>query len=134
MGLPWFVGCFILAFNGLLVAWIIARPGSQTLFTTVDNLAQIVGPLLLLPFCFRWLAGPRRRNHTDAAAGNTAGAPMKGRPSTPRPGWAPTLLGLGVVTDTLGQSIWTFYTLVLHQQTPFPSWPMRPISAPTPSC
>src|SRR5919204_4507801 len=36
--------------------------------------------------------------------------------------WVPLLLGLGVLTDTIGQSIWTYYEQILHHPTPFPSW------------
>ena len=90
----------VLLFNGLLEGWIVLRPAGHSTYAAVDNYAQVVGPLAMLPFLS--IAFIRRGSpHFPAGA---------------------VLLGLGVVTDTFGQSVWTFYAQVLHRATPFPSW------------
>src|ERR671910_3003968 len=48
----------ILLFNGLLVAWVLLKPGSDRLLAAVVNSAEFVGPLLALPLCFGGLLGP----------------------------------------------------------------------------
>jgi diguanylate cyclase (GGDEF)-like protein len=93
-------------FNGSLLLWIIVKPGSHSLFTAVDNLAQAVGPALALPLCFGW----RIRGAGES------------RPVSRAQLWAPRLLGLAVLTDAIAQAIWSYYTLALGQATPFPSW------------
>ena len=42
-----------LLFNGMLVAWLLLRPGHHALVAAVDNGAQCVGPLLVLLLCMR---------------------------------------------------------------------------------
>src|SRR5215211_1497211 len=50
----------ILLFNGLLVAWVLLKPGSDALVGLVVNTAEFVGPLLVLPLCFGGLLRWRR--------------------------------------------------------------------------
>jgi diguanylate cyclase (GGDEF)-like protein len=103
--LYWGLGLTLL-FNGMLLAWLLLKPGPHALVAAVDNGAQCVGPLLVLPLCVRGAPRPR------GLRGGGAGAAR----------WVPLLLGLGVLTDTIGQSIWTYYEQILHHPTPFPSW------------
>jgi hypothetical protein len=96
------------AFNGGLFALLVFRPLSHNALVTVDNWAQFVGPLLVLPLCFAgpvswlawWRSGRRRLSYQDLVA---------------------PLIGLGIFSFAAGQIVWTFYELVLHQATPFPS-------------
>jgi diguanylate cyclase (GGDEF)-like protein len=96
----------VVLFNALLLIWILAEPVNHTLYTAVDNLAQAVGPLLVLPLCFAW------RIQAGAGSRQVSRAQL----------WAPRLLGLGVLADVIAQAIWNYYTLILGQPTPFPSW------------
>ncbi len=96
---------FIVVYNLALLLWILLRPASENVYTTVDNLAQVVGPVAMLLVGFIWLApGTADRGGVDAATR-----------------WASRCLALGVVADAIAQSIWNYYSLVLHQATPFPS-------------
>ena len=83
--LYWGLGLTVL-FNGMLLAWLLLKPGHHALVAAVDNGAQCVGPLLVLPLCVRGAPPPR------GLRGGGAGAPR----------WVPLLLGLGVLTDTVG--------------------------------
>ena len=51
----------ILLFNGLLLAWVLLKPGGDHLLALVVNAAQFVGPLLALPLCFGGLLRWKRR-------------------------------------------------------------------------
>src|SRR2546423_1406624 len=89
-----------IVFNVLLLGWILFKPGSHGTFTAVDNIAQVVGTVLLLPLSFwGYRSAIKQRGHL----------------------LAPILLGLGVFGFALGQGIWTYYEQVLQQATPFPS-------------
>jgi hypothetical protein len=91
----------ILLFNGLLVAWVLLKPGSDRLLALVVNTAEFVGPLLVLPLCFGGLLRPvwrRGEFQTDVEPAVTI-----------RLRWAPVLLGLGIVSWILGQAIFTYY-------------------------
>jgi len=46
----------ILLYNGLLAAWLALRPAPAPVIQAVDNVAQCVGPLLVLPLCWGGLA------------------------------------------------------------------------------
>ena len=101
----WYTAGLIAAFNLLLLAWLVLKPGSHAVFVAVDNVAQFVGPLLVVPLCF---LGSRR--------GDTP------RVRTTQQ-WAPRLLGLGALSEAVGQIIYTIYEQVLHYPSvPFPSW------------
>ena len=71
--------------NGLLAAWLVLHPGTSGLFTGVDNLAQCAGLLLGAALCLP----------VTGAARHAAGR------------WASRFLGLGIVAETIGQSIYT---------------------------
>ncbi|HKC74261.1 MAG TPA: EAL domain-containing protein, partial [Chloroflexota bacterium] len=101
----WYTAGLIAAFNLLLLAWLMLKPGSHAVFVAVDNVAQCVGPLLVVPLCF---LGGRR--------GDTPRVRTAQR-------WAPCLLGLGALSYAGGQIIYTIYQQVLHYPSvPFPSW------------
>src|SRR3712207_5733834 len=76
----------ILLFNGLLVAWVLLRPGSDRMLAAVINSAQFAGPLLTLPLCFggllRWSGWRRGVSQPSVEPAVTIGQR-----------WAPILLG-----------------------------------------
>src|SRR5215218_4652784 len=104
----------ILLFNGLLVAWVLLKPGSDRMLAAVVNAAEFVGPLLVLPLCFggllrrRWWRGVSQTDVGPAAV--TIGRR-----------WAPVLLGLGILSWVLGQMVFTYYEWALRQPPPLPS-------------
>jgi serine phosphatase RsbU (regulator of sigma subunit) len=103
----------ILLFNGLLVAWVLLKPGSDRMLALVVNTAEFVGPLLALPLCFGGLLRRlwrRGESQTDVEPAVTT-----------RQRWAPVLLGLGIISWVLGQATFTYYEWVLRQPPPLPS-------------
>src|ERR671921_768214 len=50
--LLWGIASLILLFNALLVAWVLLKPASDAVVALVLNVAEFVGPLLVLPLCF----------------------------------------------------------------------------------
>src|SRR3989440_3337300 len=114
-GFFWPGASFILLFNGLLLCWLLVKPGGHDLTVAVDDILQVLGPLLALPLC---LVGGR--TGWRAWRGNAAGYDERPRvrPARHR---APVLLGFGVLSFTVGEGIWAIYELVLHRP-PFPSW------------
>src|SRR3712207_4397087 len=65
--LLWRIASVILLFNGLLATWVLLKPGSDAVVAIVVNVAEFVGPLLVLPLCFGGLRRPwrRRTSRTD---------------------------------------------------------------------
>src|SRR5215208_4307213 len=109
----WRVAVMILLFNGLLVVWVLIKPGSDATLALVVNSAQFVGPLLVVPLCFgRLLRLMWRRglSQTDIGPAVTRGQR-----------WPPILLGLGILCWVFGQALFTFYEWVLGQPPPLPS-------------
>lgn len=53
----------ILAFNVLLVAWVLLQPAGPRVSPIVSNIGGFVGPLLALPLCF---GAPWRRRTSPA--------------------------------------------------------------------
>src|SRR5215210_1696225 len=100
----------VLLFNGLLVAWVLLKPGSDVMLALVVNSAEFVGPLLVLPLCF-----VRRRWGRGASQAHVGPAVTRGQR------WAPVLLGLGILSWVFGQMVFTYYEWVLHQPPPLPS-------------
>src|SRR5919106_2410302 len=109
----WRAASLVLLFNGLLVGVVLFKPLSDATLALVVNMAQFVGPLLVVPLCFggllRWMCG---RGTSQAPLGS---AVTRGRR------WAPVLLGLGILSWVLGQAIFTYYEWVLGQPPPLPS-------------
>src|SRR5919112_2965400 len=83
----WRAASLILLFNGLLVAWVLLKPGSDAMLAAVVNAAQFVGPLLALPLCFGGLLRPMWRRGDSRTEVRSA--------VTINQRWAPVLLGLG---------------------------------------
>src|SRR5215211_2312990 len=103
----------VLLFNGLLVAWVLLKPGSDAMLALVVNSAEFVGPLLVVPLCFGGLV--RRMWGRGASQAHVGPVVTRGQH------WAPILLGLGLLSWVLGQMIFTFYEWVLGQPPPLPS-------------
>jgi len=100
-------------FNGLLLASVLLKPGSDAIVALVVNAAEFVGPLLVLPLCFGGLLGRiwrRGEPQLDAVPAVTRGKR-----------WAPVLPGLGIISWVLGQALFTYYEWVLRQPPPLPS-------------
>jgi HAMP domain-containing protein len=110
--LLWRIARLILLFNGLLVAWVLLKPASDAVVAIVVNVAEFVGPLLVLPLCFGGLRRLWRRgtSRTDKGTAVTIGQR-----------WAPVLLGIGILSFALGQMVFTYYEWVLQQAPPLPS-------------
>jgi PAS domain S-box-containing protein len=103
----------ILLFNGPLVAAVLFKLGSDATLALVVNTAEFIGPLLVVPLCFggllRWMW---RRGSSEARVGPAVRRGQR---------WAPVLLGLGILSWALGQSLFTYYEWVLGQPPPLPS-------------
>ena len=110
--LLWGIASLILLFNGLLVAWVLLKPGSDAVVAVVVNAAEFVGPLLVLPLCFGGLRRLWRRgtSRTDNETAVTIGQRQ-----------APILLGRGILSFSFGQMVFTYYEWVLQQAPPLPS-------------
>jgi HAMP domain-containing protein len=110
--LLWRIASLILLFNGLLVAWVLLKPGSDAVVALVVNVAQFVGLLLVLPLCFGGVRRLWRRgtSRTDNGTAVTIGQR-----------WAPVLLGIGILSFAFGQIVFTYYEWVLQQAPPLPS-------------
>src|ERR671921_190536 len=111
--LLWGIASLILLFNALLVAWVLLKPGSDAVIALVVNVAEFVGPLLVLPLCFGGLRRLWRRGSSRTDKG-TAGGTIGQR-------WAPVLLGIGILSFAFGQIVFTYYEWVLQQAPPLPS-------------
>lgn len=104
----------ILLFNGLLVAWVLLKPGSDRMVAAVINSAEFVGPLLALPLCFGGLLRWRRRRRGVSQPSFEPAVTIGQR-------WTPILLGLGIVSWVLGQALFTYYEWALREAPPLPS-------------
>jgi PAS domain S-box-containing protein len=109
----WRVAGMILLFNGLLVVWVLIKPGSDRILAFVVNSAEFIGPLLVLPLCFGGLL--RRMWGRGVSQTDLGPAVTRGQR------WAPVLLGLGIISWVLGQMIFTYYEWVLGRPPPLPS-------------
>jgi hypothetical protein len=103
----------IVVYHILLAAWVLLKPGSDVMLATVGNVAQVVGPLLVLPLCFGGLLEWMWRRGTSQM--DNQPAVMTGQRL------APVLLGMGIISWVLGQMVFTYYERALHQPPPIPS-------------
>jgi PAS domain S-box-containing protein len=110
----WRAAAMIVLFNGLLVAWVLLKPGSDRLLAAVVNSAEFVGPLLVLPLCFGGLLRRMWRRGVSQTDVGPAAVTIGRR-------WGPVLLGLGILSWVLGQALFTYYEWVLGQPPPLPS-------------
>src|SRR5215212_4152994 len=110
--LLWGIASIILLFNGLHAAWVLLKPGSDAVVAIVVNVAEFVGPLLVLPLCFGGLRRLWRRgtSRTDKRTAVSIGQR-----------WAPVLLGIGILSFAFGQMVFAYYEWVLQQPPPLPS-------------
>jgi diguanylate cyclase (GGDEF)-like protein len=99
----------ISCFTALMLLWLICKPGTPEQFVAGDDLIDVFW--LLAVFLFngnsllqRWRCTPSRSSASSRLL-------------------APLLLLSGVLAFLIGDSIWAFYEVILHQATPFPSWP-----------
>jgi PAS domain S-box-containing protein len=106
------IASLILLFNGLLVAWVLLKPGSDAVVALVVNVAEFVGPLLVLPLCFGGLRRLWQRGTSRTESGTAVTIGQR---------WAPVLLGIGILSFALGQIVFTYYEWVLQQPPPLPS-------------
>ncbi|MBV9281290.1 MAG: diguanylate cyclase [Chloroflexi bacterium] len=97
--------------NCLLATWLAVKPASHARIVAVDDIMQSAGPLLGV---LLYLLGSWRLKRVSSHPGP---APRGGRAQR----LAPPFLALGALCFAIGQAIWAFYELVLHQPTPFPS-------------
>src|SRR5579871_689301 len=102
----WKAAGLILLFNGLLLLWLLLRPGNESLVKAVDNVAQFLGPLLAIPLCLSggripwWPRKPRSPTRVLQSCGSQ---------------WVFTVLALSILSESVGQIIWTYYEQILHQ-------------------
>src|SRR5919107_997274 len=103
----------ILLFNGLLVALVLVKPLSDATLALVVNAAEFIGPLLAIPLCFGGLlVRVWGRGASQAHVGPEVRRGQR---------WAPVFLGLGILSWSLGQMIFTYYEWVLGRPPPLPS-------------
>ena len=51
----WLAVAAVVAFNVLLVAWVLLQPAGPRASPIVSQRGGVIGPLLVLPLCFWWL-------------------------------------------------------------------------------
>src|SRR5829696_693654 len=110
--LLWGIASLILLFYGLLAAWVLLKPGSDAVIAIVVNVAEFVGPLLVLPLCFGGLRRLWRRGTSRTDNGTAVSIGQR---------WAPVLLGIGILSFAFGQMVFAYYEWVLQQPPPLPS-------------
>src|SRR5829696_1824561 len=110
--LLWGIASLILLFNALLVVWVLLKPGSDAVVALVLNVAEFVGPLLVVPLCFGGLRRLWRRGTSRTDKGTAVSIGQR---------WAPVLLGIGILSFAFGQMVFAYYEWVLQQPPPLPS-------------
>lgn len=101
--------------NGFLLTWLLLKPGTPALFGAVDNVTQTLLLGLAALLCLSPLHRPGRHHRSPSSLVLPTARPGKSR--------VPLLLGLGILSECLGQGVYTFYEQVLQlQPAPFPSW------------
>ncbi|HET9014181.1 MAG TPA: diguanylate cyclase [Thermomicrobiaceae bacterium] len=91
------IGAIVVAMAAVLVT----RPGGAARLRAVDDLLQVVGPLVVLSLALRGLPRQWRRDRSGALS--------------------PLFIGLAVICNGVGQLIWAYDEIVRGQLTPFPS-------------
>ncbi len=109
----WYCAGLILLYNSVFFVWHLIRPGSQDLFFAVNDWAQMIGQVLMIPFCMYGVG--RLWSRARASGGSDRTVRSNGR-------WVPVLLGFSLVSESMGLGIYAYYEIVLHQFAPFPSW------------
>ena len=91
--------------NGLLVAWVVVQPADARLTAVVSTIGGVLVPLLAVPLCFGW---PKRWWRT---AGDDQLQLTR----------VPLLLGLGILTHSLGEVVFAYYVIAFDHPPPMPS-------------
>jgi diguanylate cyclase (GGDEF)-like protein len=107
----WYGAAVIGVYAVAVGLFLLARPGPLSHFQNIDNLTQILGPLLLAPLC-AMAVRPQCRRVPNGERG--------GQRDLRR--WAPLFLVLGATTDTIAASIEFYYSAFVRQPIPVPSW------------
>lgn len=105
----WSIG-LIVAINGFLLTWLIIKPGSLHFYVGVETIIIAACPLLMLPFCFSGLWNFLQHGK----------AQIDSSPAMRTLRWVPILLGLAIISQSIGESFFIYYFQSLNQ-TPFPS-------------
>lgn len=100
----------LVAFNLLLVVWVLLQPAGPRVSPIVSNVGGFVVPLLVLPLCFGWIGWMWGASQADNRPAVTGGQR-----------WAPILLGVGILSYALGQMAFTYYVLAQNRPPPMPS-------------
>jgi len=103
----------VLLFNGLLLVWLLIKPGTHDQFVAVDNLWQAACPLLAVILSVFSIGRAWERHVSSAGLTPITRIARLG---------VPIFLVFAVLSEFIGQSIWTYYEQILHQLSPFPSW------------
>jgi len=106
----WYGAAVIALYSVAVGLFLLARPGPLSQFQNIDNLTQILGPLLLAPLSFMAIRPLCRR----ASDGDREGHRDLRR-------WAPLFLVLGASTDAIAASIEFYYSAFSRQTIPVPS-------------
>ena len=108
----WYCTGLILLYCGAFSAWNLIKPGSHDLFLAVNDIGQMVGQVLMVPFCFSgvWQLSRQGLSSRSVPAGRRSEC------------WVPVLLGLSLISESIGLGIYAYYEIILHQLAPFPSW------------
>src|SRR6266567_5887192 len=96
----------ILLFNVLYEGFVLLRPGSYYFVTSVTDLVEIAGPLVVLAWFFVAVIRARRRRPA-----------WKGKTAT----LAAVFLAAGALSFVVGDIIWAYFEVLLRKTTPFPS-------------
>ncbi|HEX3643621.1 MAG TPA: hypothetical protein VHV10_20220, partial [Ktedonobacteraceae bacterium] len=107
----------ILLLTVLFILYLLFKPGNSAWTTLVDNLIQGllegVGLLLTLPLFLQ-----RHHRRTPAPESSLS----RSVPSPTMQRWVPLLLGLGILSYLIGQTLWTYNENIAHLAVLFPSW------------
>ena len=90
--------------NSLYLVFLLLKPGSHDQFVLTADLAQLGGVLFGSLLCFVSLSG-RRQGQTARWTGRQ---------------WVALLLGLGILSECIGQAFFTYYDV--HAISQFPTW------------
>lgn len=100
----------IVVINGFLLIWLILKPGSLHFYVSVETIIIALCPLLMLPYCFSDLPNAFRHDKRQIDA----------FPALRLLGWVPILLGLAIISQSIGESFFVYYYQFFNQA-PFPS-------------
>ena len=100
----------IVVINGFLLTWLILKPGSLHFYVGVETIIIAICPLLMLPYCFGGLWNLLRGGTIQ----------LDTSPATRLLIWVPILLGMAIISQSIGESFFIYYYQFFNQA-PFPS-------------